>query len=94
MLLRNGSILPDKPPIADGPLSLDEAAMNELLRLVSDARTHLLNHALLEACSSLAGIPPVLDPLCDSLRRQWFQETSESVETPPCEESAQCGLYL
>ena len=67
MLLRNGSILPDKPPIADGPLRLDEAAINELLRLVSDARTHLLNHALLEASSALAGIPPVLDPLCDFL---------------------------
>ena len=94
MLLRNGTPLIDEPLIAGGLLSLPEAAINELLRLVGDARTHLLNHALLEASSALAGIPPVLDPLCDFLRGQWLQETSDSSEPPPCEEPAHCGLYL
>ena len=94
MSLRN--VLSDFEETASGQdvLRVPEAAMNELARLIAEAQVHLSANSLLEATSALAAIPPVLEPLSDLLRQQWFQETSEPVETSLTDDEPHYGLYL
>ena len=80
MLWRNALPNVEESPSGQSALRVPEAAMNELVRLIAEAQIHLSTNSLLEATSSLAAIPPVLEPLSDLLRQRWFQEASELVE--------------
>ena len=82
-------------PSNDLDPSVPQKAILELQRLVVEADERFKQDSTIEACSSLAAIPAVLEPLINHLQHTWLTTTGLAV--PGCgkaEEAASPGQYL
>jgi hypothetical protein len=66
-------------------------ALRELKRLATEALRRFEHDALIEATSSLAAIPTVLDPLLSYVQRTWV---ADAVQVTPISEDDHPGCYL
>jgi hypothetical protein len=77
------------------PIRAEDAAarqaLRELKRLATEALRRFEHDALIEATSSLAAIPTVLDPLLSYVQRTWVADV---VQAPPDVGDEHPGGYL
>lgn len=66
-------------------------ALRELKRLATEALRRFEHDALIEAMSSLAAIPTVLNPLLSHVQQTWISSVVPSIDEG---NEDQCGGYL